>query len=118
MHPRALGRAHVPPRQPDASPGTGRQHHLLRPASPLGLQPRSRDDPDDLRHLAAVILMRRLSLRSVEAFWAYAFLTPFLLGLVLFTLLPIGAALGLSFTRWDLMSAPVFVGLDQYARLL
>ncbi|HET8984695.1 MAG TPA: sugar ABC transporter permease [Trueperaceae bacterium] len=46
------------------------------------------------------------------------FLGPSLLGLAAFTLLPIGASLGISFTNWDLLTQPAFVGFGNYSRLL
>jgi multiple sugar transport system permease protein len=46
------------------------------------------------------------------------FLGPSLLGLAAFTLLPIGASLGISFTDWDLLTQPAFVGFGNYSRLL
>ncbi len=45
------------------------------------------------------------------------FVGPSLLGLALFTLGPLLASLGISFTRWDLLTPPHFVGLDNYATL-
>ena len=42
------------------------------------------------------------------------FLGPGLIGLVLFTLGPILASLGLTLFQWDLISAPQFVGLDNF----
>lgn len=33
-----------------------------------------------------------------------------------FTLIPILASLGLSFTSWDVISSPKWVGLDNYVR--
>lgn len=45
------------------------------------------------------------------------FLLPNLVGFMLFTGLPIVASLGLSFTNWDLLSKPEFIGLDNYVQL-
>ena len=42
------------------------------------------------------------------------FLAPSLLGLIVFTLIPIIASLGLSFTDWNLLSPPKFVGLQNF----
>lgn len=49
---------------------------------------------------------------------AFAFLTPNLLGFMVFTFLPVLAALGLSLYRWDLFHAPSFVGLRNFVELL
>jgi len=46
------------------------------------------------------------------------FLGPSLLGLAAFTLLPIGASLGLSFTNWDLLTPPKFIGISNYAQMM
>lgn len=48
---------------------------------------------------------------------AYGFLLPNLLGFLAFTLLPVLAALLISFTDWDLLQAPSWVGLANYRRL-
>jgi multiple sugar transport system permease protein len=47
----------------------------------------------------------------------YLCISPWLAGFLLFTLGPVAASLGLSFTRWDLLSPPVFSGLSNYARM-
>jgi multiple sugar transport system permease protein len=53
-----------------------------------------------------------------EERWAWLFLAPTLLGLAVLSAGPILAALGISFTAWDLLSAPRFVGLDNFAAIL
>ena len=45
------------------------------------------------------------------------FLAPTLLGMALFTFLPIIGSLVLAFFRWDIISAPQFVGLANFASL-
>ena len=49
---------------------------------------------------------------------AWAFIAPWLLGVVLFLAIPIVVMLGISLTDWTLTSAPHFVGLDNYAAML
>lgn len=49
--------------------------------------------------------------------WVVFFLTPSLVGLLIFTLIPIVASLGLTFTEWDLISPPKFVGFSNFVRL-
>jgi len=44
----------------------------------------------------------------------YAFISPFLLGFLIFTAFPVAASFYLSFTDYDLFSAPSWVGLEQY----
>lgn len=56
--------------------------------------------------------------RTKETMAAWGFLLPNLIGFLVFTTLPVLAALVLSFMSWDLFSAPRFVGLNNYAQLL
>lgn len=53
-----------------------------------------------------------------ETRWAWIFLTPCLLGLIIFTYLPVFASLGLSFSYWNLLGTPKFIGLENYATVL
>lgn len=52
-----------------------------------------------------------------DTWWAAIFLAPTILGLVALSAGPIVASFGLSLTDWDLLSAPTFVGLDNFVRL-
>ncbi|MFD1608240.1 carbohydrate ABC transporter permease [Oceanobacillus luteolus] len=54
---------------------------------------------------------------SREAMWAYLFIAPTFLGLAVFYMFPAVASFVLSFTRWDGMTAPVFVGLENVITL-
>jgi multiple sugar transport system permease protein len=54
---------------------------------------------------------------AAEARWAWLFLAPTLLGLAVLSAGPIVAALGISLTKWDLLTAPKFVGFDNFAAL-
>ncbi|MDQ6419393.1 sugar ABC transporter permease [Paenibacillus sp. LHD-117] len=47
----------------------------------------------------------------------YAFISPFVIGFLAFTLIPIIASLYLSMTDYDLFSTPGWVGLDNYAEM-
>ena len=53
--------------------------------------------------------------RSVISF--YLSISPWLVGFLLFALLPMGISLFVSFTNWDLIRAPSLVGLANYERL-
>jgi multiple sugar transport system permease protein len=53
----------------------------------------------------------------VERWLAMIFLAPTLLGMALFTFLPIIGSLVLAFFRWDIISAPQFVGFANFASL-
>jgi multiple sugar transport system permease protein len=48
---------------------------------------------------------------------AFLFLAPWLLGFLVFTLGPVLASLYLSFTKFDLLRPPVWVGADNYVRM-
>lgn len=52
-----------------------------------------------------------------EAFAFYAFISPWLVGFLVLTAGPVIASLVLSFTSWDMASAPVYVGLGNYIAL-
>src|ERR1700750_1087704 len=62
---------------------------------------------------------RALSLAQRETLWGLAFLSPWLIGLVVFTILPIIASLGLSFTNFNILHPEDlrFIGLDNYSRM-
>jgi len=53
-----------------------------------------------------------------EGRWALLFLAPTLLGLAILSAGPILATLAISLTKWDLLTAPQFVGLDNFAALV
>ncbi|MFQ1702531.1 carbohydrate ABC transporter permease [Loktanella agnita] len=50
-------------------------------------------------------------------FLGMAYVSPYIIGLLLFTAFPFLASLYLSFTDYDLLSTPEWVGLDNYERL-
>jgi multiple sugar transport system permease protein len=56
------------------------------------------------------------SLRRDEIFWAYVFLLPWIVGLLLFILGPILYSLGLSFFTYTLGREPSFAGLDNWIK--
>jgi len=47
----------------------------------------------------------------------YAFISPWLIGFFLFTIFPMGASLVLSFTKYDLLSSPKWIGLENYINI-
>ncbi|WP_053206584.1 carbohydrate ABC transporter permease [Jiangella muralis] len=59
----------------------------------------------------------RTPLARAEARNFYLFLSPWLIGLVVFTGGPILASVGISFTDWSLLSDPSFIGFDNYTRM-
>ena len=60
--------------------------------------------------------LRRRRLRRDLA--AFLFLLPGFAHFLVFILFAVGISLGLSFTRWDLLSSPSFVGLQNFSDLL
>lgn len=61
---------------------------------------------------------RRISSRGVSTASSWLFLTPFLIFFAIFTIIPVLCAVGLSFTNFNMVSAPVFVGVENYIRML
>ncbi|MGN8646594.1 carbohydrate ABC transporter permease [Gracilibacillus sp. HCP3S3_G5_1] len=53
-------------------------------------------------------------MRKNNALWGIAFLTPQLLGLIFFAIIPLCSALGLSFMNWDGFGERSFVGLENF----
>jgi multiple sugar transport system permease protein len=53
-------------------------------------------------------------MQARDAAWGYVFLFPWVLGLIIFWLGPILMSFLLSFTQYDVISAPLFVGLENY----
>ncbi len=52
-----------------------------------------------------------------EALVAYLFVAPFILGLLIFIIFPMGFSLYMSFTSWDVARPPEWIGLENYAAL-
>jgi multiple sugar transport system permease protein len=52
-----------------------------------------------------------------EAITFYLCISPWIVGVVVFVAGPMLASLGISFTRWELLSPPQFVGLRKYQRM-
>ncbi|WP_442884674.1 carbohydrate ABC transporter permease [Arthrobacter sp. Soc17.1.1.1] len=76
------------------------------------------DTPSGGRAMAPVdrtASRRRRSRR--EAWAAFGFLSPWIVGLLLLTIGPMLYSLYLSFTKYDLLSPPVWVGLENYGRM-
>ena len=47
----------------------------------------------------------------------YLFIAPWIIGFLVFTAYPFISSLWLSFTNYNLLSAPKFIGLDNYVKL-
>lgn len=53
-----------------------------------------------------------------EAIVFYICVAPFILGFIFFDLIPMIASLVLSFTQWNILSPPIFIGLQNYITAL
>jgi len=63
-------------------------------------------------------MRKRLSLKNHEKWAFYGFISPWLIGFVLFAVGPITASLYLSFTDYSIISSAKFIGLKNYSDLL
>lgn len=61
---------------------------------------------------------RASKVQKQEWLVAFLFLLPSLIGLIVFFLIPVLVGFGISFMKWDLLTTPEFVGLDNYKTLL
>lgn len=48
----------------------------------------------------------------------YLFISPWLIGFFIFTIFPIGASFYLAFTRYDILSSPRWIGINNWLQLL
>lgn len=60
---------------------------------------------------------RRKWQRWRKALVAYAFIAPWFIGFIVFTGGPIIASFGLSFFKWNIITPPRYIGLDNYIRM-
>ncbi len=61
--------------------------------------------------------IQKSNLKKSENLSGYLFLLPWLLGLLLFKLIPIIASMYFSFTNYDMFTTPEWVGLDNYIHM-
>ena len=57
------------------------------------------------------------SLTRRESRWGYLFVSPWIVGFVIFTAGPMIASLVLSLTRYDIVHAPTWIGFENYVKL-
>lgn len=57
------------------------------------------------------------AMRKRETKWFYIFILPWILGFLLFTLIPMLTSAVLSFMQWDYINTPQFVGWDNFINL-
>ena len=67
---------------------------------------------------ARPIVKRRGRITRQNNLMGYLFLSPWLIGFFIFTLLPIVASLVLAFTEYDIFSPPTWVALDNFRKML
>jgi multiple sugar transport system permease protein len=65
----------------------------------------------------ASISNKKLTRTQKEAFDAYVFMSPVILGLLFFTLGPILFSLYISFTEYDILDSPTWIGLENFTNL-
>lgn len=63
-------------------------------------------------------MVKKKKHRRNDSITGFLFVSPWIIGFLAFTLGPCLYTLGVSFTKWNLMSAPVFVGFQNYIKLL
>ncbi|WHY02466.1 sugar ABC transporter permease [Neobacillus sp. DY30] len=71
-------------------------------------------------NIQADVAIRPISKRSriiKENLTGYAFISPFIIGFLAFTFIPILASLYLSFTNYNLFASPTWIGLDNYIQM-
>lgn len=61
---------------------------------------------------------RKRKYRLYSPVTPYLFLLPNIVGVFVFILFPVLMGLGVSFSKWDLLSPPKFIGLSNYSKLL
>lgn len=61
--------------------------------------------------------LSRLKNKTRKYFWGYFFILPSLLIIILFKVVPLIIGFGISFSDWNLLSAPKFVDVQNYVRL-
>ena len=57
---------------------------------------------------------KKVSKLKDDSKWAWLMLAPNIIGFLLFMLIPMVATFVLSFTKYDMLSTPKFVGLQNY----
>ena len=67
--------------------------------------------------MADAAARRRRRRNAAEYFKSYALMSPYLLIFLVFSVLPVLVAIFFGFTYFNMLEAPVFVGLDNYIRM-
>ena len=72
----------------------------------------------ELASLPPRAMTKRRPKVNQEAVWGFVFISPWLVGFLIFTLGPVVASLVLSLTRYELITPPQWVGIDNYVTLM
>jgi multiple sugar transport system permease protein len=64
------------------------------------------------------VFKRKLSLTQQEAVWAYVFISPWIIGFLIFTLGPMIASLFYSFTDFNIIEPPVWRGIANFKKII
>ena len=63
-------------------------------------------------------MMRKMNpMKRQETFWGYFFIMPFIIGLVVFTIIPFFSSLYLAFTEYNILTPPKWIGLQNFKRM-
>jgi multiple sugar transport system permease protein len=72
---------------------------------------------EHVHSIPAVTRSRRSGRTADQTRWGYLMVAPMMIGFAIFFLIALVASLYLSFTDWKVISAPNWVGLDNYVKL-
>ncbi|WP_312855500.1 carbohydrate ABC transporter permease [Litoribacterium kuwaitense] len=73
---------------------------------------------DSSRAHSAPVIKKKSAAKRKEAIWAYLFIAPTTLGLLLFYMAPAGSSFYLALTNWDGLKTPTFIGLENFTKAL
>ena len=63
-------------------------------------------------------MIRKMNpMKRQETFWGYFFIMPFIIGLVVFTIIPFFSSLYLAFTEYNILTPPKWIGLQNFKRM-
>ena len=66
---------------------------------------------------ARASLRRGMSARTREAVWGFVFISPWIIGFLVFSLFPILAVFYLGFTKYNVLQPPQWIGLGNYIKM-
>ncbi|GAE32639.1 carbohydrate ABC transporter permease [Halalkalibacter sp. AB-rgal2] len=60
---------------------------------------------------------KNLNLRLKENLWGYFFISPFIIGFLAFTIIPMSSSLYFSFTQYNLFAPPEWIGFENFTKM-